>query len=90
MPPFLLYLRFPTGGGSFGLCLPWFLVYPLILAVMLLSVPFILLAVVFTLPFGYSQPLILVWPYIWRLVFALRGLDMDIKTGRHDIQLNFI
>jgi hypothetical protein len=88
--PLLLYLRFPTGSGSFGLWLPWFLVYPLVLAIMLLSVPFILLAAVFTLPFGYARPLVFVWPYIWRFLFSLRGLDMNISNGHHDIQLNFV
>jgi len=91
MPPTMLYLRFPTGPhSSFGLWLPWFLVYPLILALMLLVLPFMLIAVVFTLPFGYARPLIMLWPYVWRLLFSLRGLDMDIRSGQHDIQLNFV
>ena len=57
---------------------------------MLLVLPFMLIAVVFSLPFGYARPLIMLWSYIWRLLFSLRGLDMDIQSGSRDIQLNFV
>jgi hypothetical protein len=88
--PLLLHLRIPTDTGSFGVWLPWFLVYPVLLALMLLVLPVMLIAVVFTLPFGYARPLVLVWPYLWRLLFSMRGLNVEIATGPREIQLRFI
>jgi hypothetical protein len=88
--PFLLYLRIPTEDGSFGLWLPWFLIYPVLLALMLLVLPLVLILALFLLPTGKARPLIMAGPYLWRVLFNLRGLNMDVQTGRRQIQLNFV
>ena len=88
--PMFLYLRFPTGGGSFGMWLPWFLIYPIVLALMLLVLPFVLVAAIILLPLGKAQPVIMAGPYLWRLLFAMGGLRVDVKTGVHEVQLNFV
>jgi len=39
-PPMFLHLRIPTDNGFVGLWLPWFLVYPILLGLMLIALPF--------------------------------------------------
>ena len=90
MPPLWLHLRIPTENSSFGLWLPWFLVYPVLLVLMLVVLPFVLVAAVILLPFGKARPLIFAFPYLWRLLFAMRGLNVDVRSGRQDIVINFV
>lgn len=90
MIPTLLHLKIPTEDGYFGLWLPWFLVYIMLLALMLIALPFVLLAAVILLPMGRARPLIMAGPYLWRLLFAMRGLKAEIRSGRRDILVNFV
>jgi hypothetical protein len=89
-PPLLLHLRLPSREGFLGLWLPWFLVYPILLALMLIALPFILVAAIFLVPGGRARPLLMAGPYIWRLLFALRGLKMDIETGGREMMVDFV
>lgn len=88
--PLLLYLRIPTDEGSFGMWLPWFLIYPILLALMLLVLPFVLILALILLPMGKARPLIMVGPYLWRVLFNLRGLRVDVRSGSRQTQLNFV
>ena len=89
-PPLLLHLRIPSKEGFVGLWLPWFLVYPVLLLLMLIAFPFILIAAIFLVPAGRARPLLLAGPYIWRLLFSMRGLKMDIETGGREMMFDFI
>jgi hypothetical protein len=90
MIPTLLHLKIPTEDGYFGLWLPWFLVYVILLALMLVALPFVLLAAIILLPSGRARPLIMAGPCLWRLLFAMRGLRAEIQTGRRQVLVNFI
>ncbi|MDV2989548.1 MAG: hypothetical protein P3T54_05310 [Dehalogenimonas sp.] len=89
-PPLLLHLRIPTSDGSFGLWLPWFLIYPILLALMLIALPIVLVAVLILLPTGKARPLIMGGPYLWRILFSMRGLNVDINDGPKRMTFNFI
>ncbi|XUW99586.1 MAG: hypothetical protein TUN42_06745 [Dehalogenimonas sp.] len=89
-PPLLLHLRLPSRDGFVGLWLPWFLVYPILLALMLIALPFILIAAIFLVPAGRARPLIMAGPYLWRLLFAMRGLKLDIQTSQKALMLDFV
>jgi hypothetical protein len=89
-PPLLLHLRIPNGDGFIGLWLPWFLIYPVLLLLMLIALPFVLVLAVIMLPTGRARPLVMVGPYLWRLLFAMRGLKMDIKTGGREMLFDFV
>ena len=90
LPPMLLYLQIPVGNGFFGLWLPWFLVYLLVLVVMLIVIPFVIILAIILLPFGKSRPLILIWPYIWRLLFNMKGLKVDIQQKKRKLMFSFV
>jgi hypothetical protein len=89
-PPLLLHLRIPTSDGFFGLWLPWFLIYPILLALMLIALPIVLVAVLILLPTGKARPLIMGGPYLWRILFSMRGLNVDINDGPKRMTFNFI
>ena len=88
--PLLIHLRIPTENSSCGLWLPWFLIYPIVLVMMLIVLPFILVAAVILLPLGIAGPLIMAFPYLWRVLFSMRGLNIAIQTGDRDILINFV
>ena len=90
LPPILLHLQIPVGGGFFGLWLPWFLVYLLLLIVMLIAIPFVIVLTIIFLTFGKSRPLILIWPYVWRLLFNMKGLKVDIQQNNRKIMFNLV
>jgi hypothetical protein len=89
-PPLLLHLRIPSDNGFVGLWLPWFLIYPVLLLLMLIALPVVLVLAIIMLPTGRARPLVLAGPAFWRLLFAMRGLKMDIQTGQRKMLLNFI
>jgi hypothetical protein len=88
--PMLLHLRIPTQDSSLGLWLPWFLIYPILLVLMLVVLPFVLLAAIVLLPLGKARPVIMVGPYLWRVLFALRGLNLEFETGGRAVIVNFV
>jgi len=88
--PLLLHLRFPTEGGSYGLWLPWLLLYPILLAVMLIILPLVLVIAAILLPSGKAKPLILAGPYLWLLLASLGDLRVEIRTDHQEMLLNFI
>jgi hypothetical protein len=89
-PAMLLHLKFPTEDGYCGLWLPFFLVYPILLVLSLIALPFLLLAILFTWPFGWARTPLLVLPYIWNLVFKTRGLTVDVSKPGRDILIDFV
>ena len=89
-PPMLLYLRIPSKNSYFGLWLPWLLIYPILLALLLIALPFVLVLAILMLTIGNSRPLILAGPCLWRLLFSLRGLKVDIQEGKRKLMFAFV
>jgi len=89
-PPLLLHLKIPSKEGFTGLWLPWFLLYPVLLLLMLIALPFVLVLAIFLMPAGKSRMLIMAGLYLWRLLFAMRGLRIDIQTGERQMMFNFV
>jgi hypothetical protein len=89
-PPLLLHLRVPSGDGFIGLWLPWFLIYPVLLLLMLIALPVVIILAIILVPAGKARPLVMAGPYVWRLLFAMRGLKLDIQTGNHKMMFDFI
>lgn len=89
-PPLLLHLRIPSQKGFIGLWLPWLLLYPVLLALMLLALPVIVALALILLPTGKSRMLLLSGPCLWRVLFAMRGLKLDMQTGGKKMLIDFI
>ncbi len=89
-PAMLLHIKFPTEDGDRGLWLPYFLVYPILLVLSLIALPFLLLAALCMWPFGTARTPLLVLPYIWNVVFKTRGLTVDVSRPGHDVLIDFV
>ena len=92
-PPYLLKLRIKNPDHAFGLWLPLFLIWPIVLvfllAVFIILLPFALLAILFTWRVGWWRPLILGIPAILRLVCSLRGLTVDVAGRDGYVEVEF-
>lgn len=89
-PPMLLHLRFPIQNGTWGIWLPFFLVYPILLVVSLLVLPFLLLAAIFLCFDSRIKIPLLILPYFWNVVFKTRGLLVDVQHAGRDVLIYFI
>ena len=89
-PPMLLHLRIPNGDGFIGLWLPWFLIYIILLVLTVIAIPFILVMAIFLIPAGRWRPLFLAVPYIWQVLFNMRGLKVDIEQSDRKLLVSFI
>ncbi len=89
-PPMMLHLRIPTDRGAMGLWLPWFLVYPILLGLMLIALPVVLIMTLFFLPTGKARTVVLAGPFLWRILFSMRGLSVDVQTGPRKVLISFV
>ena len=88
-PPSILRLRFRNRDHRFGLWLPLFLVWPLILAIALVLAPIFLVSAVVLWPFGWGKPLLFAGPAIARCICSLRGLEINVKQRSEDVFISF-
>lgn len=85
IPPFLIRIKIQEEGKSdFGLWVPFFLLWPLILPLLLLVYLFLLLVSLFRLRPGRG---ILSVTALWALFCALRGLSVDVSGPRSSVKL---
>lgn len=91
MIPILLKLnvRGKTGKGA-NLWLPVILVWLLLFIFMLLFLPLVALAAIFSRKAGYGKSLAMFYPRFLDLLFHLSGLKLDIESGKEKIFLNFV
>jgi len=87
-PPYLLKIAFRNHRRGFALWLPLFLIGPVVLvfllAIVLILLPFALLAMLFSWRVGWWRPMLFSMPAILRLLCHLPGLKVDVegKEGR--------
>jgi len=84
LPPTLMRLCIKNKKNNLSLWLPIFLAYPLILAIGLVLLPLVLLVSLVAWPSGYGRPLLLSGFYFARVVWAMRGLEVDIHDRDGD------
>ena len=90
-PPYLLKMQLEDRRHSFGLWLPLFLIWPVImvlgLVVFLILLPFALLSVLFTWSTVCARPLFLGVPALLRLVCCLPGTRVDVGGANGRVYL---
>jgi hypothetical protein len=72
-------LGFGKRDGRFRLWLPLFILFPFLIVVLLLIAPFLLLVALVLWSFGWGKPFLLFIPVLLGLLWALRGLEIDIN-----------
>ncbi len=93
LPPYLLKFHIRNSKHNFGLWLPLFLIWPIVLVcllgVFLILLPFALLTIIFTWQLGWVYPVIMGFPAICRVLWNLRGMILDVDGKDGQIQLEF-
>jgi len=78
-PPSILRVRIHKQRRRFGLWLPLFLIWPVVLVLGLVVWPLLLICAVVLWPSRWGRPLLLGGPAIFALLCALRGLEVEVK-----------
>ena len=88
-PPSLLRIRIRNKDRGFALWLPLFLVWPPAIVLMVLFSPLVLLLAVLLWPWGWSRPILLAGPLLFRLFCALRGLEIKVEQPLEHVIISF-
>ncbi len=88
-PPMILQVGVSKRDGRFRLWLPLFILFPFLIVLLLLVAPFLLLAGLALWSFGWGRPFFLVIPLTLSILWALRGLEVDVKNRRETVYIAF-
>ena len=89
--PMLLRLKgIDRSGKKFTLWLPLFLVYIILLPLLLIPLPFVLLAALIAWPFGYGGLILQAYLAIFKLLGCLSGLKIDFESGNGDFFIKLV
>jgi hypothetical protein len=89
-PPMLMHVKFQDEDRRFGLWLPLFLLFPLLLVVLLILSPLILIAVLILWPIGWGKWALLVLRTASETLCSMRGLQVDVWNGRQCVYISVI
>jgi len=78
------------GHHGFGLCFPAILIWILLAALMLVLLPFMVLAALITWQHGPGMRLLLVYPLIVAVIWNLGGLTIDVEQKQRTLLIDFI
>lgn len=84
-PPSILSLRI-KGESNFSLWLPLFLIWPILLLVALVILPFIFLISLFYLKGNVSRSILIV-PASYNLISDLKGLTVEVDNPKNNISI---
>jgi hypothetical protein len=86
IPPMVMWVRFRW----FAIWVPLFLFYPIVLALWLMLLPFVILGMAVTGRISrFWKVLQLTWA-TYEMVCALRGLRIDVRSDRTTFQIQLI
>jgi len=88
-PPTLMRLRIMQNGRGVSLWLPLFLIWPLVIAVQLALLPFLLLAIIVLWPSGWGERLFAASITLICVVCALRGLAIEVDRPEQQVNIAF-
>jgi hypothetical protein len=88
-PPSIMRLRILNNKKSIRLWLPIFLLYPFLLVLALLVELLAIVAFLLLWPWGWGKTLILFMPYLFRVICALRELEVDIQNRQETFFVSF-
>ena len=78
------------GRRGFGLWFPAIVIWILLAALMLVLLPFLLLAALFTWWRGPGPRLLLIYPLVGSVLWNLGGLTIDVDQKDHTLLIDFI
>ena len=90
MIPIFMRLRVARNPDKYGLLLPVFLVWILLFALMVLLLPLVLIAALFTWRSGQGKLLLLIYPLLLSLLIRLSGLHIEIGGRDQNVLIAFL
>jgi hypothetical protein len=90
MIPMLMRLKVSRNPKARGLLLPVFLVWILLFALMLVLLPFVLVAALITWPSGQGKWLLLTYPMLISVLFHLSGLHIEVEGRDENVLIAFL
>ena len=91
MLPLLLHIRAGKNGKRpFGFYFPVFLIWIIVAALLLVALPFVLLAAAITWKRGPGRFLLLLYPLTASLLGHLSGLRIDVGSVENEILIDFL
>lgn len=90
MIPMLMRLKVSRNPNRYGVWLPVFLIWILAFALMLVLLPFVLIAALFTWRSGQGKWLLLTYPLLISVLFHLSGLHIEIGHSEQNILIAFL
>jgi hypothetical protein len=88
-PPSIMWVRIRNRRRRFGLWLPLFLIWPVVLVLGLVLLPLLLICAAVLWPTGWGRPLLLGGPVIFSLLCALRGLKVEVNQPSEQVLISF-
>jgi hypothetical protein len=82
-PPCIMRVRVRNKNTKFGIWIPLFLIFPVVVILMIALAPLALLAAIIVLPFGYART-VLCAPALYSVICAMRGLEVDVAGDGED------
>jgi hypothetical protein len=89
-PPCLMRLKIINAEHHVNLWLPLFLLWIILGALALVLSPLVALLVILLWPMGWGEFLLLLGPYVYNCVCALRGLSVDISNKSEIVLIYFV
>ncbi|MBN2099186.1 MAG: hypothetical protein JW753_06280 [Dehalococcoidia bacterium] len=89
-PPMLMYMRIQGEKGGVGLWLPLFLLLPLALVVFIILSPLILVGAIVLWPSGWGKRAFLALRAALEIFWSMRGLSVDVHSGRQCVSVSVI
>ncbi|MDH4272305.1 MAG: hypothetical protein OEW18_10080 [Candidatus Aminicenantes bacterium] len=90
MIPIFMRLRIGRNPDKYGLLLPVFLVWVLLFALMIILLPFVLIAALFTWRSGQGKLLLLTYPLLVSVLFTLSGLHIEVVSRKENVLIAFL
>ena len=88
-PPLIMRLRILRDNRSMRLWLPLFLIFPILAIFALLLAPLVLIAGLILWPLGWGRTLFFSGPYLFRVICALRGLEVNVQQKHEKFFVSF-
>ena len=88
-PPSIMRLRIGGGRKSVSLWIPLFLIFPIIAILLLVFMPFWLIAALVLWPMGWGKSMLMVGPVLLNCVSNLRGLEVEVENPEENILMSF-
>lgn len=90
MIPMIARIRaFEDKKKKVNLFIPMILIWIIVFAILILIIPFVLLASILLWRRGYGKGILLFYFYFFYLLFSLSGLKVDVKDKKKEFFISF-